>query len=114
MAWNTSDLLAGDTRPCASYAARRIDTPRGDVRVRAIEVKHWGARLRRDTHRGYNGYILEREGGALLFGGDNCLDESPDVAPSTDAFSFGQLSKPCARAITRCASCSANALGSAP
>ena len=33
-------------------------------------MKHWGARLRRDTHRGYNGYILEREGRALLFGGD--------------------------------------------
>jgi L-ascorbate metabolism protein UlaG (beta-lactamase superfamily) len=48
----------------------RIDSPRGDVHVRAIEVKHWGARLRRDTYRGYNGYILEREGRSILFGGD--------------------------------------------
>ena len=48
----------------------RIDTPRGDLEVRAIEVKHWGARLRSDMYRGYNGYILRREGRALLFGGD--------------------------------------------
>ena len=33
-------------------------------------MKHWGARLGRDTYRGYNGYILRREGRALLFGGD--------------------------------------------
>jgi L-ascorbate metabolism protein UlaG (beta-lactamase superfamily) len=71
---NTSDLL-----PRRQYASVRelrwgdsvrIDTSRGDLHVRAIEVRHWGARLRRDTHRGYNGYILEREGRALLFGGD--------------------------------------------
>jgi L-ascorbate metabolism protein UlaG (beta-lactamase superfamily) len=48
----------------------RIGTPHGDIEVRAIEVKHWGARLGRDTHRGYNGYVLRREGRAILFGGD--------------------------------------------
>ena len=48
----------------------RVETPRGDVEVRAIQVKHWGARLGSDTHRGYNGYIIRREGRALLFGGD--------------------------------------------
>jgi L-ascorbate metabolism protein UlaG (beta-lactamase superfamily) len=42
----------------------------GDVEVRAVQVKHWGARLGRDTHRGYNGYVIRREGRALLFGGD--------------------------------------------
>jgi L-ascorbate metabolism protein UlaG (beta-lactamase superfamily) len=47
-----------------------ITTPRGDVRVRAIEVKHWGARMQSDTWRGYTGFILEREGGRLLIGGD--------------------------------------------
>jgi len=73
-AWDTSNLLP--RRPYASVRelrwgeSVRIDTRRGDVRVRAIEVKHWGARLRSDTHRGYNGYIIEREGRALLFGGD--------------------------------------------
>jgi L-ascorbate metabolism protein UlaG (beta-lactamase superfamily) len=74
MAWETSDLL-----PRKHYSSVRelrwgdsvhIRTPRGSIVVRAIEVKHWGARMRRDTYRGYNGYILEREGRKLLFGGD--------------------------------------------
>ena len=77
MAPATSDLL-----PRRRYAAvrelywgeaTRVDTSRGAIDVRAIEVKHWGARLGRDVHRGYNGYILEREGRALLFGGDTAF-----------------------------------------
>jgi L-ascorbate metabolism protein UlaG (beta-lactamase superfamily) len=47
-----------------------VQSSRGEVRVRALQVRHWGARVRRDTHRGYNGYVLEREGKKLLFGGD--------------------------------------------
>lgn len=47
-----------------------LRTAKGELRVEAIEVKHWGARWRTDTHRGYNGYVLRREGRALLFGGD--------------------------------------------
>jgi L-ascorbate metabolism protein UlaG (beta-lactamase superfamily) len=73
-AWGTSDLLPrkrySSVRELRWGEAVRIETPRGDMEVRAIEVKHWGARLRRDTYRGYNGYILKREGRALLFGGD--------------------------------------------
>jgi L-ascorbate metabolism protein UlaG (beta-lactamase superfamily) len=74
MATATSDLL-----PRKRYASvqemrwgdtARIESTRGDLRVRAIEVKHWGARLRRDAYRGYNGYIVEREGRSILFGGD--------------------------------------------
>jgi L-ascorbate metabolism protein UlaG (beta-lactamase superfamily) len=73
-AWETSDLL-----PRKRYTSIRelcwgdstyVNTPRGEIEVRAIEVKHWGARLGRDTYRGYNGYILKREGRVLLFGGD--------------------------------------------
>lgn len=47
-----------------------LNTPRGELEVRAVEVKHWGARLNRDFYRGYNGYVIRREGRALLFGGD--------------------------------------------
>jgi L-ascorbate metabolism protein UlaG (beta-lactamase superfamily) len=74
MAAETSDLL-----PRRRYAAVRelrwnesqmVRTGRGDILVRAVEVKHWGARMRRDTYRGYTGYVLEREGGRLLIGGD--------------------------------------------
>jgi L-ascorbate metabolism protein UlaG (beta-lactamase superfamily) len=74
MASRTSDLLPrkrySSVRELGWGESARIETKRGDMEVRAIEVKHWGARLRRDTYRGYNGYILKREGRALLFGGD--------------------------------------------
>ncbi|MCC7178826.1 MAG: MBL fold metallo-hydrolase [Acidobacteria bacterium] len=48
----------------------RVATARGDALVRAIQVKHWGARIQRDTHRGYTGWVVEREGRRLLIGGD--------------------------------------------
>lgn len=74
MASKTSDLLPrqyySSVQELEWGESVRIDTPRGDVRVRAIEVKHWGARLGRDTYRGYNGYVIEREGRKLLIGGD--------------------------------------------
>ena len=45
--------------------------PRGErIRITALEVAHWGARMLRDAHRGYNGYLFERDGRAVLFGGD--------------------------------------------
>jgi L-ascorbate metabolism protein UlaG (beta-lactamase superfamily) len=46
------------------------------LRVRAIRVKHWGARLRRDYYRGYNGYVLERKGRRIIFGGDTAQTDS--------------------------------------
>jgi L-ascorbate metabolism protein UlaG (beta-lactamase superfamily) len=42
----------------------------GALRVEAIEVAHWGARLIRDAHRGYNGYVIQREGASVCFAGD--------------------------------------------
>jgi L-ascorbate metabolism protein UlaG (beta-lactamase superfamily) len=53
--------------------SKRIATARGDILVRAIEVRHWGARMRTDTYRGYTGYVLEREGKRLLIGGDTAM-----------------------------------------
>lgn len=50
--------------------AASVRTRRGDLEVRAVEVKHWGARLNHDGYRGYNGYVIRREGRSLLFGGD--------------------------------------------
>jgi len=46
-------------------------TPRGGpIQFTALEVAHWGARMMRDTHRGYNGYLIERGGRAICFAGD--------------------------------------------
>ena len=78
MAASTSDLLPRKRRYKSIQELYwkqhvRIDTPRGDVEVRAIEVKHWGARIRRDTWRGYTGWIVEREGRRLLIGGDTAV-----------------------------------------
>jgi len=42
----------------------------GDLLCRAFEVNHWGARLRTDTWRGYNGYVLETGRWRILFAGD--------------------------------------------
>lgn len=42
----------------------------GPLRVQGTEVKHWGARMRVDTYRGYNGYLLEAGGRSVVFAGD--------------------------------------------
>ncbi len=74
MSRDTSDLVS--VRRFASVKELRwgeravVRTPRGELAVESIEVRHWGARVRRDTHRGYGGFIVEREGRKLLFGGD--------------------------------------------
>jgi L-ascorbate metabolism protein UlaG (beta-lactamase superfamily) len=80
MAAGTSDLLP--RRPYSSVRELRwneaatIATPRGDVLVRSIEVKHWGTRILRDTWRGYTGWIVEREGRRLLIGGDTAASNA--------------------------------------
>jgi L-ascorbate metabolism protein UlaG (beta-lactamase superfamily) len=45
----------------------------GELRIEAVEVKHWGQRWPSEVPRGYNGYILRREDKALLFGGDTAV-----------------------------------------
>ncbi|HEU4593887.1 MAG TPA: MBL fold metallo-hydrolase [Pyrinomonadaceae bacterium] len=42
----------------------------GGARVESIEVNHWGARTLTDRHRGYGGFLVEKRGRALVFGGD--------------------------------------------
>ena len=53
-----------------------VNTAHGEIEVEAFEVKHWGARWRHDSYRGYNGYILSREGKKIIFGGDTAWTES--------------------------------------
>ena len=47
------------------------------LRVESVEVRHWGARMVTDRHRGYGGYLLTRNGASVLFAGDTA---------DTDAF----------------------------
>ena len=62
----------------------------GPAKIRAIEVKHWGARTRTDVHRGYNGYLIETDRYRIVFGGDTAY---------TDAFRRIRVSKPVDLAI---------------
>jgi L-ascorbate metabolism protein UlaG (beta-lactamase superfamily) len=48
----------------------------GPVTVRAFAVNHWGARLRTDTYRGYNGYLIETGKRRVIFGGDTAQTDS--------------------------------------
>jgi L-ascorbate metabolism protein UlaG (beta-lactamase superfamily) len=48
----------------------------GDLSIRAFEVNHWGARMRSDTYRGYNGYVIESPKYRLIFGGDTAMTQS--------------------------------------
>jgi L-ascorbate metabolism protein UlaG (beta-lactamase superfamily) len=75
-ATNTSDLLR--VRRYASVRELRWNetTRVGPAQVRAIEVKHWGARMRGDTYRSYNGYVIEAGRYRVLFGGDTAYTES--------------------------------------
>lgn len=50
-----------------------LRTRGGELEVQALEVKHWGERWPSEQPRGYNGYVLRREGKALLFAGDTAL-----------------------------------------
>ncbi len=40
------------------------------VQVESIEVRHWGARMVTDRHRGYGGFLLRKSGGTVVFAGD--------------------------------------------
>lgn len=42
----------------------------GGARIEAIEVNHWGARRLTDKHRGYGGFLITKQGRAVVFGGD--------------------------------------------
>jgi L-ascorbate metabolism protein UlaG (beta-lactamase superfamily) len=87
---HTSDLL----RPSRYAQVRELGWGErvriGAVEVRAFEVNHWGARMRTDTYRGYNGYIVEAGRYRILFAGDTA---------GTSVFRSVRTSKPIDLAI---------------
>lgn len=62
----------------------------GPLEILGIRVKHWGARMRTDVHRGFNGYLIETGRHRVVFGGDTAY---------TDAFKVARSSKPVDLAI---------------
>ncbi len=74
---NTSDLVRiggiHDATELGWGESTRVKTTNGDAEIEAFEVRHWGARWRHDTQRGYNGYIISRNGKKIIFGGDTAM-----------------------------------------
>jgi hypothetical protein len=79
-AGRTSDLLRWtrfrDVSELRWKEIKSITTFAGKIDITAFRVKHWGARKQRDTYRGYNGYVLERNNRRIVFGGDTALSDS--------------------------------------
>ncbi len=85
---NTRVVTARDTRDLLRWTHLRditelrwgerksLKTAAGDIDIIAFRVNHWGARKQRDIYRGYNGYLLERNGRRVLFAGDTALTDS--------------------------------------
>jgi L-ascorbate metabolism protein UlaG (beta-lactamase superfamily) len=46
------------------------------VAVESVEVRHWGARMVTDRHRGYGGYLLTKGTRTLLFAGDTAYTDA--------------------------------------
>jgi L-ascorbate metabolism protein UlaG (beta-lactamase superfamily) len=65
---NITELHWGETK--------KLNIAAGAIDISAFPVKHWGARTQRDTHRGYNGYLIERGGRRILFAGDTAITDN--------------------------------------
>jgi len=76
----TSDLLRRTKfREVTEFEWRQsktLNTAAGDIEITALPVKHWGARTQRDTYRGYNGYLIRRNGRRILFAGDTAMTDT--------------------------------------
>ena len=66
----TSDLLRVDRYRSVQEIGWGQTARVGALEIRAVEVNHWGARMRTDTYRGYNGYLIEAGRYRVLFAGD--------------------------------------------
>jgi L-ascorbate metabolism protein UlaG (beta-lactamase superfamily) len=72
----TSDLLRVNRYAQVEELGWNDRTQVGPVALRAFEVNHWGARMRSDTFRGYNGYVIEAGRYRILFAGDTAITTS--------------------------------------
>jgi L-ascorbate metabolism protein UlaG (beta-lactamase superfamily) len=72
----TIDLLRSEKYASVRELGWGEEARFGDLIIRAFQVKHWGARLRTDTFRGYNGYVIETPRYRVLFGGDTAMTDT--------------------------------------
>lgn len=88
MAKHTSDLIRVPHYRAVHEVGWQETLRVGPARIRATEVNHWGARMRVDTYRGYNGYQLEVDGYRILFAGDTAQSDAFRALRSTKAHSL--------------------------
>jgi len=69
----TGDLLRANRYAKVSELGWDERAAVGPLEIRAFQVNHWGARMRNDTYRGYNGYTIEAGRYRVLFGGDTAV-----------------------------------------
>ena len=79
----TSDLLRVKRYGGVDELAWGESAQAGDVTVRAFEVSHWGARMRSDTYRGFNGYLIQTPRYRVVFGGDTAMTDTFRALRST-------------------------------
>ncbi len=76
----TADLLAGtklsQPRELGWGDKTTLKTKTGEIEIEAFEVNHWGGRWSHKEDRGWNGYVLSREGKKIIFGGDTAHCET--------------------------------------
>ncbi|HLX43681.1 MAG TPA: MBL fold metallo-hydrolase [Bryobacteraceae bacterium] len=89
-ATNTSDLLRPKRYASVQELRWNERAQVGPASIRAFQVNHWGARMRNDTYRSYNGYLIESGRYRVVFGGDTAYTEN---------FRFIRTSKPVDLAI---------------
>jgi L-ascorbate metabolism protein UlaG (beta-lactamase superfamily) len=82
----TADLLRVKRYGRVQELAWDERTQAGPLALRAFRVQHWGARMQRDTYRGYNGYTIEAGRYRILFGGDTALTDAFSRLRSSRAF----------------------------
>lgn len=73
---NTSDLLRVHRYKSVQEIGWGDRVRVGPLSILGIRVKHWGARMRGDTYRGYNGYLIETKRHRVVFGGDTALTDA--------------------------------------
>jgi L-ascorbate metabolism protein UlaG (beta-lactamase superfamily) len=47
----------------------------GGLEVESIRVRHWGARMVTDNHRGYGGFLVRKAGRTVVFAGDTAYTD---------------------------------------
>lgn len=71
----TSDLLRVAKFRSVSELQWGEERRIGPAVIRGLEVNHWGARVRTDTYRGFNGYLIQVGRYRVLFAGDTANTE---------------------------------------